>query len=48
MGFYDNDGQCILYMQWLNTRNKRFSESNVPNDLIPAEIAINTSPIDFL
>ena len=29
-------------------RNKRFGESNVPNDLIPDEIAIKTSPIDFL
>ena len=28
--------------------NKRFGESNVPNDLIPDEIAIKTSPIDFL
>ena len=27
---------------------KRFGESNVPNDLIPDEIAIKTSPIDFL
>ena len=29
-------------------RNKRFGKSNVPNDLIPDEIAIKTSPIDFL
>ena len=29
-------------------RNKRFGESNVPNNLIPDEIAIKTSPIDFL
>ena len=29
-------------------RNKRFGESNVPNDLIPDEIAIKTSAIDFL
>ena len=29
-------------------RNKRFGESNVPNDLIPGEIAIKTSPTDFL
>ena len=29
-------------------KNKGFVESNVPNDLIPDEIAIKTSPIDFL
>ena len=28
--------------------NKRFGESNVPNDLIPDEIAIKTSLIDFV
>ena len=28
--------------------NKRFGASNVPNDLIPDEITIKTSPIDFL
>ena len=29
-------------------RNKRFGESNVPNDLIPDEIATKTSSIEFL
>ena len=29
-------------------RNDRFGESNVKNGLIPDEIAIKTSPIDFL
>ena len=29
-------------------RNKRFGEGNMLNDLIPDEIAIKTSPIDFL
>ena len=33
---------------YIKHRNKRFGESNVPNDLIPDEIAIKTSPIDFL
>ena len=28
-------------------RNKRFGESNVPNDLIPDEIAMKISPIHF-
>ena len=28
--------------------NKRFGESNVPNDLIPDKMAIKTSPVDFL
>ena len=43
VGFYDNS----IYVM-VKHRNKRFRESNVPNDLIPDEIAIKTSPIDFL
>ena len=35
---------CIV----VKHRNKRFGESNVPNDLIPNEIAVKTSPINFL
>ena len=47
MGFYDNDGKHSVYVA-VKHRNKRFGESNVPNDLIPDEIAIKTSHIDFL
>ena len=39
----------ILYIYVVvKHRNKRFGESNVPNDLIADEIAIKTSPTDFL
>ena len=38
----------IFYICSVKHRNKRFGESNVPNDLIPDEIAIKTSPFDFL
>ena len=37
---------CIYVV--VKHRNKRFGESSVLNDLIPDEIAIKTSPIDFL
>ena len=37
---------CIYVV--VKHRNKRFGESNVPNDLIPHKIAMKTSPIDFL
>ena len=34
----------ILYVV-VKHRNKRFVEGNVPNDLIPDEIAIKTRPL---
>ena len=37
----------IIYVV-VKHRNKRFGESNVLNDLIPDQIAIKTSPFDFL
>ena len=48
MGFYDNDRITYSIYVVVKHRNKRFGESNVPNDLIPDEMAIKTSPIDFL
>ena len=37
----------IFYICSGQTQEQRFGESNVPNDLIPDEIAIKTSPINF-